>query len=90
MGDDRLQSQRGGEFGALVRRGQQFQVAACQHHCGMRVKGKQNGRRAVGVRACRELTQNGLVAAMDAVEDANRQPGVLKRNVGEGTIMLHG
>jgi len=35
------------------------------------------------------LTKNSLVAAMDAVKDANRQPGVLNRNVGEGTIMLH-
>jgi hypothetical protein len=30
------------------------------------------------------------VTAMDAVKNANRQPGVLNRNVGEGMIMLHG
>ena len=41
------------------------------------------------MRACRELTQYGLMTAMDAIKDANRQPSVLKRNVGEGTIMLH-
>jgi hypothetical protein len=33
--------------------------------------------------------KNSLMTAMDAIKDANRQPGVLQRNVGEGTIMLH-
>lgn len=55
----------------------------------MRVEGKQNGRRAIFIRACREMVKDSLMTAMDAIKDANRQPGVLNRNVGEGTIMLH-
>jgi hypothetical protein len=30
------------------------------------------------------------MAAVNAIEDANGQPGILYRNVGEGTVMLHG
>jgi hypothetical protein len=55
----------------------------------MRVEGKHNGRRAVLMGTCRKLMQNRLVAAMNAVKNANGQPGLLKEYVGEGTIMLH-
>ncbi len=56
MGDHRVHVQRGREGGALLGRGEQFQFASREDRGRVGVEGKQNGRRAVFVRACRKLT----------------------------------
>jgi hypothetical protein len=55
----------------------------------MREEGQYDGRCPVCMCACRELADDLMMAAMDAVEDADGQPGVLEFEVVEGAEMCH-
>jgi len=78
LGDDHVHAEGKKQVGALIGSRQAFDLAPAQDVGWMRLKGEHNGRRAVGVSACREGFEDLLVSAMNAIEDTDRQPGILQ------------
>jgi len=70
--------------------GQVFEIrAAAQHNGRVRGKRQNNGGIAGGVRPENKRVQNLLVAAVNAIEYADGQPGVLDGETVERMIVIH-
>jgi len=54
------------------------------------VEGQDDRRAASSVRTGNQLADQVLVAAVNAVEDPDRQPGVMQGKFQEGVMMDHG
>ena len=89
MSDDHIHAKGREQVRAFIGSGQALDFAFAQHGSWMWEESNYNGRYTDRVCACRQFMDDFLVAAMDAIINANRQPAILQCNVGDGINMLH-